>query len=111
LGVEQVLVAAVALPGEVGAEPALGHQPDLARPARHHRSHRGRLLLAELAREAEQNDVLKGHHGLRMCLIVRSPPARSVFGCALASGSLSVGCSLASGGLSRTRSTRASPSR
>src|SRR6185312_12031920 len=61
LGVEQVRVPAGAGPGDVGAQPALGHQADLPRPGRHHRAQLGLVLRAERAGEAEQNDVLEGH--------------------------------------------------
>src|SRR6185437_1956323 len=63
LGVEQVGVAAGAGPGEIGAEPAPGHQPDLRGPGRHHRAHVRGFRRGQLAGEAEQDDVLHGHEG------------------------------------------------
>src|ERR1700684_4623158 len=60
-GIEKVRVPAGAGPGDVGAQPALGHQADLPRPGRHHRAQPGLVLDAERAGEAEQDDVLEGH--------------------------------------------------
>src|ERR1700728_1542651 len=60
-GVEQLRVPAGAGPGDVGAQPALGHQADLPRPGRHHRAPLGLVLGAERAGKAEQDDVLEGH--------------------------------------------------
>jgi hypothetical protein len=61
LGVQEVAVTPGTRPGQVRAEPALGHQPDLAGPGRDHGAHVRGLVLAELAREAEQDDVLQRH--------------------------------------------------
>src|ERR1700691_3122268 len=60
-GVEQVRVSAGAGPGDVGAQPALGHQADLPRPGRQHRAQLGLVVGTEGGGKAEQDDVLKGH--------------------------------------------------
>src|ERR1700749_4717648 len=86
-GIEQVRVPAGAGPGDVGAKPALGHEADLKRPRPDHGAQLGLVLGTERAGEAEQDDVLEGHP------------------------SSSVETQQNSAELSRTRSTRASPSR
>src|ERR1700722_3437947 len=60
-GVEQVRVPAGAGPGDVGAQPALGHQADLPRPRRHHRAELVLVRGTERGGKAEQDDVLEGH--------------------------------------------------
>src|SRR5215813_3735320 len=62
-GVEQVTVATVPRAGDVRAEAAFGHEADLLGPGPNHLPHFRDLFLSQLAREAEQHDVLQSHRG------------------------------------------------